>query len=168
MAVDHAENRWAEVGTKLRAQMKAAGGMNQKALCAATGLSPETVRPVMQGRANKLKEATLAKISVAVGWTADSIERILDGREPILTGKAASDARLDAVEDRWADHEHRLRLIEELLADELPARARPDLRIAADTGSPDARSGVTGPRPHPAVSGQNPEDYGDEPSPDEP
>jgi hypothetical protein len=44
----------------------------------------------------------------------------------------------------------------------------PTLALAANTGDPKSRASETATGPRPPVEGQNPEDYGDEPSPDEP
>lgn len=52
-------------------------------LVRASGVSEATVRPVMRGKPGNYRTAGLGKIARALGWTSDSIKRILDGDEPI-------------------------------------------------------------------------------------
>jgi hypothetical protein len=57
--------------------------MLQVDLVRAAGVSEATVRPVMKGKQGNYRPANLGKIARALGWTADSIARILDGEDPI-------------------------------------------------------------------------------------
>lgn len=56
--------------------------MSQAELVEASGVSHPTVRAVMHGKPGNYRPDRLQKISRALGWTPDSIHRILAGGEP--------------------------------------------------------------------------------------
>lgn len=91
--------------------------MSQVEVARAAGVSDFTVRRLQQGVAGTYRAANLAKVSLALGWTAESIQQILDGGEPtesaapaepllaeIVARLAAMESRLGAVEERLADY----------------------------------------------------------------
>lgn len=78
------EERWETVGRAVRSRMTEQG-ITQGDLVAATGLSRETVRPVMQGRPSGIKPVNLSKISRALDWPHTTITDILDGEDPPLS-----------------------------------------------------------------------------------
>lgn len=78
------EDRWAKVGELLTARLRERG-MNQSDLADASGLSRETVRPFTKGVPNRRNAHTRAQICRAVGWSHDSIDRILAGKRPALS-----------------------------------------------------------------------------------
>lgn len=97
---------WADVGYQLTTRM-AELGMTQGDLCDKTGLSRTTVRPFMNGTGKQVRDSTRAQISLAVGWTMDSIDRILQGQQPEMAGprpeglslwQQALQAQVDALE----------------------------------------------------------------------
>jgi DNA-binding Xre family transcriptional regulator len=47
-------------------------------------LSPITVRRVRQAKGTKLTVSSMRKLSTALGWTPDSIQRLINGQEPII------------------------------------------------------------------------------------
>lgn len=61
--------------------------MLQADLVRAAGVSDATVRPVMRGTPGNYRPAKLGQIARALGWTSDSIDRILQGEEPIDASK---------------------------------------------------------------------------------
>lgn len=74
--------RWAAVAAFLQQAMLEAGGLKQKDVVDRSGISRETVGPVLAGKPGAYRPATLARISLAVGKPADAIQRILDGEDP--------------------------------------------------------------------------------------
>lgn len=79
-------------------------GMSQTDLARASGLSAESVRPIMKGIPGNYRGTTLSKISKALRWSADSIERLLAGLDPIDTVESiAIDRPRRVIEVRWPD-----------------------------------------------------------------
>lgn len=115
--------RWQAVGRHLRDRMKQLGGMLQKDLIERSGYSSTTVRYYTQGVEAPYNEATRAAICAAVGWTPDSIDRILAGKAPRVAagweqpdgvGAPTVSRRLEALERRL----ERLEYLEQLLGRE--------------------------------------------------
>lgn len=99
--------RWIPVATAVQARMKVAGMHRKADLYRAAKLSEPTVRPLITAELRDGQEPstiTCEVVSTALGWTADSIQRILDGKPPVLApvDEAVSESdppsRLDAVE----------------------------------------------------------------------
>jgi transcriptional regulator with XRE-family HTH domain len=76
------DQRWHRVGSAVQARMDALG-MNQKDVADASGISPETLRPIRQGTPGNYSAKTKVKIARALGWSSDSIDAILAGEEPV-------------------------------------------------------------------------------------
>lgn len=55
-----------------------------------TGMNKKLIERLELARLDSYRPATLAKVSVAYGWTADSIRRILSGGEPVARSEAPS------------------------------------------------------------------------------
>lgn len=75
------DDRWAEVARYVADAMKR-HAMSQTDLSSKSGVSAFTVRRVMRGEAGRYREDRLAKISRALGWPGNGIERILTGDTP--------------------------------------------------------------------------------------
>jgi transcriptional regulator with XRE-family HTH domain len=99
---------WGQVA-ELVAQRFAELSLSKAQFIERSGVSSHTINAVLRGepvqRADKRGD-----IAAALGWSRDSIDRILAGGPPILTSPSAADerARLDAIDGR-------LGRIEELL-----------------------------------------------------
>lgn len=97
------QRRWKQVADHVNARM-AEIPIDQAELARRAGVSHPTVRGLMKGkpRAEDPRPGPLRKVSVALGWTPDSIDRILAGGTPRLarTPRPASstEARLAALE----------------------------------------------------------------------
>lgn len=76
--MSHPDERWRAVGEAVTARAKAKA-YSQADLVRASGVSDATVRPVMRGEAKNYRPDRLAKISQALGWPPDGIERLLAG-----------------------------------------------------------------------------------------
>lgn len=87
---------WAALRMAVRDQLNATGSTPGEVATRA-GLSRETVRPIINGVPGNYRPATMAKVSLALGWTGDSIQRVLDGEQPQRVGATMGD-RLNAVE----------------------------------------------------------------------
>lgn len=92
--------QWERVATAVQ-QRRLDRGMNQDDL----GVSKAVASALENARQEAYSRATLMKVSRALGWTADSIEKILTGDEPVehtSSGRALADSdmlrRLDALE----------------------------------------------------------------------
>lgn len=74
--------------------------MRQADVVRLSGVSDPTVRRIMRGDLEGRTPVTLARVSEAVGWSPDSIARILDGGEPELVSLPGDDvlARLERLE----------------------------------------------------------------------
>lgn len=73
---------WGRVADSVRSRM-ASLVIDQAELVRRSGLSDPFVRAIMRGepRGNP-RPANLARLAVALGWTPDSIDRLLDGDDP--------------------------------------------------------------------------------------
>lgn len=89
----------ARVAAAIKAQLAMEPGFNQAELVRRSGVSHPTVRSLMKGEPGRRGRTEVSKVSAAVGWTTDSIERVLDGGEPEPMGRPPED-RLDVIERR--------------------------------------------------------------------
>lgn len=85
-----ADERWTAVAEHV-AEAMTAQAMSQAELVRRSGVSEWTVRKVMRGTPGSHRPDRLRKIARALGWSADSIERVLDGGEPLVL-EAATDS----------------------------------------------------------------------------
>lgn len=86
--VDNRQQRWIAVGKRLKQQMGICG-YGVKELAAKSGVSDKTIPKVIAGRVIDYRTGTLAKLSVAVGWTKDSLQTMYDGGEPTPLNQSA-------------------------------------------------------------------------------
>lgn len=79
-AISATPEQWLEVGRRVR-QRRIARGLGQDDLVASRSVvsNLEADPP----RQQKFAIASLVKIAQALGWTPDSIERIIDGNDPV-------------------------------------------------------------------------------------
>lgn len=75
------DDRWDDVAKHVADAMQRQA-MSQTDLAAKSGVSAFTVRRVMRGESGRYREDRLAKISVALGWPGNGIDRILRGETP--------------------------------------------------------------------------------------
>lgn len=104
---------WMRLATAIERRLGATGATVSE-VAAAAGLSRETVRPILNAVPGNYRPATLAKVSLALGWTGDSIERVLAGGKPRL---APQDDQ--SIEDRITELEARFARIESAIRDRL-------------------------------------------------
>lgn len=78
------EPDWAGLREAVRDQLNATG-LTPGEVAVRAGLSRETVRPILHAIPGNYRAPTLAKVSLAIGWTGDSIQRVLDGDAPQQT-----------------------------------------------------------------------------------
>jgi transcriptional regulator with XRE-family HTH domain len=105
---------WNTVGTLMRARMTQLA-MDQQDVVNVSGVSRGTVGPILNGEGGNYRPKNLAKICAALGWTPDSIDRILEGREPaelspqtdeLTEALAAFDRASRALTEAIARHLH--------------------------------------------------------------
>lgn len=112
------EDRWDDLGAAVTARMRQLA-LSQRGVEQTCGVSVFTVRRLRSGVAANYWEVNLTKVSLALGWTADSIERILGGKPPLesdgsraaTTGASGIEvviARLSAIEGRIAAVEEQI------------------------------------------------------------
>lgn len=79
---EHIESRMSELG------------LGPSALAAATGLSLTILGQVRKGYRKRYQDRLKWPICDALGWTRDSIDRILDGGKPVYATRPAGDAEM--------------------------------------------------------------------------
>jgi transcriptional regulator with XRE-family HTH domain len=108
--------RWPAVKDAVSSRMRSLA-MSQADLVRASGVSDTTVRPVMNGKPGNYRPESLRRISLALGWTAESIEEVLGGGEPTIARPTATapqvDRLLDAVSELTDDEREQLIAIAE-------------------------------------------------------
>lgn len=72
--------------------------MKQNQLAEAAQLDPSTIRNVETQARSSFDDVTLAKISKALGWPADTLRRISNGEQP-----RTADTEVAALSGRWAE-----------------------------------------------------------------
>lgn len=92
------DERWQRVGVAVRDRMRELG-LNQKDVTAASGISAETIRPIRQGRPGNYSAKTKSRVAMALSWRPDSIDRILDGDDPVPVERGDPDAGLYLTPD---------------------------------------------------------------------
>lgn len=124
------DQRWQAVAAHV-AEAMTARALSQADLADASGVSAYTVRRVMHGETGNYRPDRLRKISRALGWSADSIERILAGGEPEPMATATAEQEVEElrgivderVAELRADLDRALAAIEALAADNEALRA---------------------------------------------
>jgi hypothetical protein len=89
--------RWERLGTLVTAERVRRGHRSLAAFAASTGLSTSTLDSIEHGRKTSYDPSTVAALEHALGWQAGSVERVLNGLEPLPD----SDPDLTAVIDAW-------------------------------------------------------------------
>jgi len=132
------DDGWARLGEAIRDRRRALG-MSQLELAQAAGISEAMLRVIERARRTNVRPATLGAVARALGWTRDSVDRVLAGGDPVLDEDrdrsvaelkrqdAELQARLDEVE---RDLRARLDEIERDLGLDAESRARRN-RISA-------------------------------------
>lgn len=105
------DSRWQRVGQQVRSR-RLALRLTQFQLATAAATSEPTVRALERGRRVSYMQSTITGVCAALGWTADSIDRLLRGDQPLevvgITGqfRPAADPevlrRLEAIEAQLA------------------------------------------------------------------
>lgn len=84
---------WQRAGRRVKARRHELDRMTQLDLARAAGTSESTIR-VLETARRIPAGPVLRSISQALGWTADSIEALADGREPITAEQSPTTADL--------------------------------------------------------------------------
>jgi transcriptional regulator with XRE-family HTH domain len=92
-------NPWSRLAELVDKQMTDQG-MSQADLERKSGVSDFTIRKVLKGDQHNYRGPILRKLSLALGWTADSAERILNLGEPVLN---TTPARLEELEQQLSN-----------------------------------------------------------------
>lgn len=108
MADDVAPERWAELGRAITRRMAELQGMTMTQLQNRSGVSRETLRPIVNGQPGNYRDTTLVRLSHALGWSVTSIHQFLEGGDVTIESTPAPDdeqyeATLRTVE-ALADH----------------------------------------------------------------
>lgn len=106
------DTRWEQVGDAVRARITELRLTNAE-VQRRSGVSDKTLTGYLNGE--PIRRADKARgLCEALGWTPDSIDRILDGDEPVVAGadgdlaaridafEKATDARFSSLEDQMA------------------------------------------------------------------
>lgn len=89
---------WARLGRRIRAERGRKGYPSAAALADATGLSVRTIQGIETGsRTSRPRDATLARIELALGWQPGSAERIVEGGR----ARESTDPLLERVIAAW-------------------------------------------------------------------
>lgn len=100
---------WARVAEVVRERMAELGLTQREA-----GASSTTVRALLNHHKPIKRRDALTALCEALGWTPNSIERILASKEPMLLSPSVDTDRLEALEARFEDLERRLEALIEL------------------------------------------------------
>jgi transcriptional regulator with XRE-family HTH domain len=90
-------SNWAAVGDAITAQLNEIG-MQQKDLAAKSRVSVATIREIQAGKARRRGPRVLEDISKALGWPADYLPNLLQGKTQDQDQKAASETAVRTVE----------------------------------------------------------------------
>ena len=122
------------------------------------GISEPSWNVLENNRQHSYKRRTLLAVCTALGWTSDSIERILDGHSPLLQADVESQLAnaMVALDAPDLDHEQRLADLERRVAAIEAAQSPAPLRIAADSGTRRPSVLRSNHRPSPPDDGPDP------------
>lgn len=115
---DEAWNRLAELIRTRREDRR----MSQQELASAAGTTDRFIRSVEKAERETFNRGTLRTIADVLGWTPDSIGRILEGGEP----EVAQSGESKSLEEMFADLDERLKAVEKILQD---AAMTPDEKV---------------------------------------
>lgn len=121
-------------------------GLGPGALAEAAGVTNEGLMPLRRGYRKQYQERLTAGVCRALGWTTDSIDRILAGGQPQLLDQPDSD-RLDQVLAELADLRTRIERLEAGRGSGRPGRPTSvtDLTGRRAAQEPRYRKGADGP-----------------------
>lgn len=120
------DGRWEDVAAAVR-RRRSELGLRQNELADRAAVDVSTLRNIEHVRRESYDPVTLAKVSRALGWETDAIDRILAGEEPVErrdssvpgTELAETNRLLGTLEARVREIERRLdhldRLVDRLL-----------------------------------------------------
>jgi transcriptional regulator with XRE-family HTH domain len=77
------DDGWARLGEAIRDRRRALG-MSQLELAQAAGISEAMLRVIERARRTNVRPVTLGAVARALGWTRDSVDRVLAGGDPVL------------------------------------------------------------------------------------
>jgi hypothetical protein len=104
-----------------------------QALVDATGLTRQGLQPLLRGEVKGYQDRLKIPVCRALGWTPDSIDRLLAGDDPIeldedehVAPEKSLVSRLDELETEVQRLDRVLRLLGQITQDELPDLALPD------------------------------------------
>lgn len=93
------DSEWSPVAEAVRQRMRHLA-IGQRELARRAGISDTKVREVLRGQP-LAREISRVKLSRGLGWSADSIDRLLAGQEPVMEiSNGDGTPRLDAIEQR--------------------------------------------------------------------
>jgi transcriptional regulator with XRE-family HTH domain len=104
---------WVRVGQRVRDRRENLG-LKQEELAARADVGTATIRLIENAGRERYQRRTLRALSLALGWTADSIQRIAEGKQPVVmaapTDQAPADwqAELERVRNELAELRARL------------------------------------------------------------
>ena len=92
---------WKAVGARIRARRMELR-MTIEEVAEEGDTSPVSVSNLETGERTSYRLLTLARVAKGLGWTGDSIPKMLDGGEPgaLTMSSVVSEARLESVEER--------------------------------------------------------------------
>lgn len=174
--MDYPPERWALVAVFVITAMQEKA-WSQADLVRASGVSEFTVRKILKATPGNYRPDRLAKLSTALGWSGDSIQRILDGEEPVQARPTDVEGRLDRLEEEVETMRELIDIIEreyllpagdvlrirELLHAGWTSATAPDGTVTLSPPSPGAISGIEIPPPQQfavAASGGLPDEEG--------
>jgi transcriptional regulator with XRE-family HTH domain len=97
------DERWVRAGCRVRERREELD-LRQEELAAKAPVGTATIRLIENAGRERYQRRTLRAVSLALGWTADSIARIVEGKEPVKL-----DAPLDQAPADWRAELERLR-----------------------------------------------------------
>ena len=94
-----------QLAASIKRRMDADPELDQAELVRRSGVSHPAVRALMRGEPGRRGRTQVRRVSAALGWTPDSIERILDGREPenAPVGDDELVSRISRLEDQMSE-----------------------------------------------------------------
>ena len=133
---------WTRIGVYLEA---ARGNRTRAEVARIIGTTPESIANVETGRkATRRKPPTATALARCYGWTADSLERVGRGGEPVLAAAAAEDAARSGGEPLSPEErEAAISIINasKVLSEETKARVVESLRQRSTPGNSNDAAG---------------------------
>lgn len=83
---------WKRVAERVRVRRDDELGLSQEQLAAKADIGTATIRKIETAAQDRYNRSTLRQLTRALGWTPDSIDRILEGQDPEPAGEDAPPA----------------------------------------------------------------------------